>query len=286
MMRTTFAGSIFLLLVASLVSVPNSAQAALLLRYNFDEANSGTVPALDSGTGVPAPGIFNAGATRTGNTPAGNSLGALDAVVDGYVSGGDSDKLDALSTMTFTGWINLQGAPANGNRIFAKQLPSGNFDGFSFALSTPNAGSIAANNFAINLALGGATFGFNRSAADLDADNKWIFVAATYDGSTVQFYAGDETTAPAPLGSNLLAGANPASLAANANEFRVATSSTGTVSAPIWIDDVRVYDVVLDAAALDAVRVANIPEPTCVTLGALGMVSLIALKRMHSRRSS
>jgi hypothetical protein len=249
----------------------------LLLRYDFDESSSGTTAALDSGTAPPAPGTFNLGATRTGNTPAGASLGALDAVVDGYVSGGDADKLDGLSNLTLTAWINLQGAPANGNRITAKQLPSGLFDGFSFAFSTPNSDPISASNFAINLALGGSTFGFNRSAVDLDADNKWIFVAATYNGSTVQFYSGDETTAPVALGSNLLSGTNPASLTANSNEFRVA--ATGTVSAPVWIDDVRVYDTALDATALDAVRQSNIPEPSTLGLFAIGGIALVGFRR-------
>ena len=268
------------LVAVGLLAAP--AAGDLVLNYKFDESSSGTDPAADSGAvAPPANGAFQAGATRTGNTPAGFSRGALDAVIDGYANGGDADKLDGLSMLTLSAWINLQGAPANGNRVFAKQLGTGNFDGFSFAMSTPNAGTIGANNFALNLALGGSSFGFNRSTTDLNADNRWIFVAATYDGAgNVQFYSGDPTTAVTPLGSAVLSGTNPPSLTPNSNEFRVATSSVSGVSAPIFIDDVRVYNEVLSADAIDAVRRENVPEPA--GLGVLALAGFTALRRRAS----
>ena len=243
-----------------------TARADLQLQYNFDEADSGDTAALDLGAAPPAPGTFQGGATRTANTPGGSSLGAADlSAANTYVTTTDADKLDGLGPLTLSAWVNLQGNPAHGNRVMSKQVPSGNFDGFSFAFNNSTAGTIAADNFRLNLALGGTGgFGFFVSDQDLNAANDWVFVAVTYDGAGgITFYSGgDESGAnAASIGGSLFAGvANPGSLVDNTMDFRVGAQSAGTISPPVWIDDVRVYDEVLDLAALEAVRLENISD--------------------------
>jgi hypothetical protein len=259
----------------------------LLLQYTFDEP---TGPALDYGAGLPAPATFEGGATRTTNTPAGYSAGALNAsAANTYATSPDPDKLDGLSAFTLTGWMNLQAAPANGNRIMSKQVASGNFDGFSFAISNPSSGTIGAGNFRLNLGLGGTGgFGIFVSGANVSADAEWLFVAVSYDGAGgVNFYTGDAATAAGAIGSTLLAGAaNPGTLVANDRDFRVAAQSEGTASAPIWLDDIRVYSGVLDATALDAVRLQNIPEPStyAAIFGGLALL-FAAARRFRGKRA-
>lgn len=256
-------------------------RAALVLRYNFDESSSGTDSATDSGAAPAAPGTLSGSAARIGNTPGGASIGALDvSLPNSFVTAGDVEKLDGLSQFTLTGWINLQGTPGHGNRIMSKQVPSGNFDGFSFALNNPTGGATErrADNFQLNMALGGAGgFAFHTSGADLGADNQWVFVAATYDGTqsadNLRFYSGDTLLGVTQLGnaSSVIVG----SLLANDMEFKVAAQSAGTVSPPAWFDDIRVYDQVLSAAELEAVRLENVPEPGSLALLALGAMALM-----------
>src|SRR4030095_14460088 len=147
------------LVLAGLLASPASA-ATLLLRYNFDEASSGNVPALDLGTGIVAPGFFVGGATRIDNTPSGFSLGAVALTTPGagtFIDGGDPIKLSGLSSFTLTAWINLQGTPTGNLRIMSKQ-GGGSFPGFSWNVADPvtGAGTRTASNFGLRLFIGGS----------------------------------------------------------------------------------------------------------------------------------
>jgi hypothetical protein len=284
-MRTILAFSLAVLLVA-----PLAAGQTPLLRYTFDEATSGTQNATDSGTAPLADGTLVSNATRTTNTPGGSGSGNIAALdLTGTnpkaVNAGDVDKLDGLTKLTLTSWINLSGSPANGNRIMAKQFTtSANFDGFSFAFSNPSNGAanISASNFQLNLALGGTNgFAFSTTGVDMGASNTWVFVAVTYDGSAstgnLQFYSGTPAGAVATLGTLKDAAAGP--LVANANEFHVGASSASTTSAPIRLDDTRVYGDVLSLSQLESVRQEGlVPEPTAAGLLLIG-TGYLAVRR-------
>jgi hypothetical protein len=237
-----------------------------LLRYTFDEASSGNETALDSGSSPAADGTFTGDdVARTNNTPFGGSRASLNLTSlasPDYVTAGDADKLDGLTQLTLTAWINLQLSPAHGNRIMAKQFGSGNFDGFSFAYNNPTTGTISSTNFQLNLALGGAAgFAIPTSGANLNASNRWLFVAVVYDGTltsaNLKFYSGSETASVAKFGSTRAVTVGP--LVANDNEFRVGASSAGGTSAGQFMDDVRVYGAVLTLAQLNAIRLEALP---------------------------
>ncbi|HSH94007.1 MAG TPA: LamG-like jellyroll fold domain-containing protein, partial [Roseimicrobium sp.] len=260
------------------------ADAALVAQYNFDESATGTGTALDTGTGTAANGSFIGSATRTGATsPGALSLGALnvdfaDAAPGHYVSGGDAAKLDSLSVMTITGWLNLRSAPVTNYRIVSKLFPEGgtNFTGWDFRFNN-GSGQLALSK-ANNAGLVAANSGQNLSIAQ-----GWQFIAVTYDGAQAKFYNGSETAAVAQLGTAITVTLpTPADSTA---DFRIGGTAGATADRTprAWFDDIRIYDTVLDSsglAELEAIRQANIPEPACVAL--ISTCGLLGLRRWRS----
>jgi Concanavalin A-like lectin/glucanases superfamily/PEP-CTERM motif len=274
------------LALAGLLASHTSA-ATLLLRYNFDEASSGNVPALDSGTGIAAPGLFVGGATRTSNTPGSFSLGAVDLTTSGagtYIDGGDPIKLSGLSSFTLTAWVNLQGTPTGNLRIMSKQ-GGGSFPGFSWNVADPvtGAGTRTASNFGLRLFIGGSLgFAFDPapSGLSINADNVWAFIAVTYDATggvgNVNYYVGD-AIAQAALASTTTVGAG--SVTDSPAKFGVGytdAAPTSDTAPPGYLDDIRIYDGVLQPAEVEAVRQANIPEPASIALLAIGCLALLS----------
>ena len=273
------------------LAFPASA-TSLLLNYSFDEASSGNALAGDFGTGIPAPGTFMGGATRTANTPNGFSAGALDLTAAGggtYLDGGDIDKLDNLPAFTLTAWINLQDVPTGNLRIMSKQ-GGGAFPGFSWNIADPvtGAGTRTAANFGLRLFVGGTVaFAFDGTPTGLsiDADNKWAFIAVTYDGSgffdNVSYYVGGSDN-PATLTSTTTV--NAGSVADNAARFGVGytdAAPAADTAPPGFLDDIRVYDGVLLPQEVEQVRQANIPEPAS---GILVFAALVVCGAWSRRR--
>ena len=280
-----------LLLLASAFAyaAPAGAQT-LLLHYNFDEASSGNAPANDLGSGTPAPGAFVGSATRTSNTPGNFSTGALNLTASasaslGYVTAGDADKLDGLSHFTLSTWLNLQGTNTSGNfRLLAKQS-GGTFDSFSWNISAPVSGTRSASNFGLRLFVGGQTaFTFDAATApfSVNADNKWIFLAVTYDGTStsnnVSYFSGSAADNVSLLGTTTVnAGAVKATTAAF-NVGHTDAALTSNTAPPGFMDDTRVYSGHLSLSQLNDVRVAAIPEPSAAVMLGLGSM-LLALRR-------
>jgi hypothetical protein len=279
-----------------------------LLHYTFDEASSGTTNALDTGTPPPSDGVFNGGATRTANTPSGSG-GAVDLTTNeatgGYAfvrSAADADKLDGLSKVTISTWLNLSSYPTPGSsnaRLVSKQA-AGNFGGYNFTLNgATNDGGTAgssASDFRIglfignNVSSGGSDFGAAYDGVDVDAANKWIFLAVTYDNSVAagntKFYIGGVNTPVTQLGADqtlpqitidggtALPGVGYTDAAPTAD-----TSPNG------FMDDARVYGDALSRAQLEAIRVSNVPEPASVLALLLGGGMLLGRRRRDSRRA-
>ena len=254
----------FASVLAGLWCLPQSGSAQTnLLRYTFDEATSGTTAALDkSGSSPQANGTFSGTGTRTTPGAGGVGVAAFDTGASGgYIDGGNIAKLNGLQKFTLTAWVNLKAAPVNGNSFMGKINNTAN-SGFGFLYATPNAGTIAANNFAFRLRVNSAGIS---ASVDSSADAIWVFVAVTYDGSAsannVKFYSGKAAQAVAQLGTTRTLNQGTAATTTDAFQVGRNSSAGGPQS---WIDDVRVYNDVLALADLEAVRLANVPPTTAL----------------------
>jgi hypothetical protein len=266
--------------------IPAIAHGQPLLWYNFDEASG---DALDSGSAPLTNATLEGGATRSSDTPSGSGssldLGD-DAATYAHALEGDAADLDGLAALTLTTWLKVEDYTAGNNRLSAKQS-AGNFGGFSWNMNaTPNDGVVGPDNFRLGLFLGnnissGATdFGAAFSSADADADNKWIFLAATYDSSlatdNTNFYIGGLGIPVTQLGASQtlpqLTVDGGTSLFGVGYTDAAPTADTSVIG---WQDDVRVYGSALSLAELDDIRLANVPEPASLSLIVIALLALL-----------
>ena len=257
-----------------------------ILHWTFDEATGSlTDDAVDIGSGVPAPGEFQATATRVADTPNNSSLFALDLTefgLDSWVNGGDAAKVDLLGQFTLTTWVRLKGWNADedgggsaNQRLLAKQAGNATFDGFSWNINPARGGDESGpDNFAMGLFVGGLgldaetpTFGFSFSNEDTGADDEWTFLAVSYDGlaedpvDNTIFYVGDEDDVVAMLGDPGTIEAGPTAPTAGRATLNIGMTDAAPgndFSILGFQDDVRIYDTVLTMEQLDVVRRENL----------------------------
>jgi hypothetical protein len=237
-------------LLAGVVTVSSIAtvKAELVLHYNFDEESG---DALDTGAAPAADGVFFGTATRISDSPKGSGY-ALDVAgsnggVQNYVVGGNPDKLNNLSAITLTWWMNLKAMPAQSDRIVEKLASNG---GFGARFGNPSGGSVT-----MALGVNSTSTGANSPAiSDL---NTWIFCAVTYDGTqtsaNAQWFIGSKTTtssSPGPVTYNRGVIVN------TANELRVGSTKASTAdrTPQAWYDDVRIYNTALTAGEIEQIR--------------------------------
>lgn len=226
-----------------------AANGELVLRYSFDEESG---DALDTGVAPAANGAFVGTAARINDTPNGTGY-ALDVAgsnnaVNNWVAGGDPAKLNSLTAITLTWWMNLKSLPAQSDRTVEKLSSTG---GFGARFGSPS-GSTTTMALGINNISSGAS---SPAISDL---NTWIFCAVTYDGTrtsqNAQWYIGSQTvtvTSPGPVSYNRGA------IVDTPNELRVGSTKASTAdrTPAAWFDDVRVYNTVLTADEIEQIRI-------------------------------
>lgn len=275
-------------LVAALI--PSIAVAAPLLQWTFDEASGN---ALDTGDAPASEGVLTGGAVRSSNTPSsfGSSVDLRNDSPYAHVLGEDAAKLDGLSALTLTTWLNVESYTSGNHRLVAKQA-GGAFGGFNFSMNaTPNDGVVGPDNFKIgmfignNVSSGAGDFGFAFATADVDAANKWVMLAVTYDNSlasdNTRYYIGGVNTPLSQLGApvtlpQITVDGGPARFGVGFTDAAPA-ANTSVIG---YQDDVRVYGSALDLSALEAVRLEGVvPEPGTLSLAALGLAGLLFRRR-------
>jgi hypothetical protein len=210
----------FLLLVLSLPQAE-----AQVLRYTFDEACSGTTTALDSGTLPAANGSFAGASTRVPGV--GGSVGALDLSANGglgnWMTAGDADKLDNMSGITISMWVNLRGATSNYAFLASDAILYQTGWTFRIYGSTPSASS-----FSMEIGKQGS-LGGQMSITSLDADHKWIMLAGTFDNNShlMTISSGSLTSSMVGRGGSVVPGYT---LGDNTAEFQVGKVFSSSVS--------------------------------------------------------
>ncbi|GAA5179657.1 hypothetical protein GCM10023322_10260 [Rugosimonospora acidiphila] len=219
------------------LSVATSTTPALW--YTFDESTTGNTDALDQGGAPAAGGTFHGAATRTATTPGAGSRAALDLTVAGnnYVAVSAS-KLDALSPFSLTLWTTLRGDPATFDRFISKGTS------FDWQITGGTAGAVEST-----LSLGAATV----RIPTFDASD-WQFFAFVAGSTGLTVYratvdAAVQAVATLPSAVGLPAG--------EAQELRIGGTSRAASTdrtPPAYLDDLRVYPVVLPVAELERIR--------------------------------
>jgi Concanavalin A-like lectin/glucanases superfamily/PEP-CTERM motif len=267
------------LLVAGLIlAMAAQAQATLLVRYTFDEAISGTTTALNNGgsAGSAANGVFSGNATRTSSTPVGPSTASLNLNPNGgnddtVGPSGDVNALDALSAMTVSTWINVQGDRSLPFYALASDLhivPSVAIQGWEFYY-TP-----VGNANVMQLGLQVDATGKDATASVTAPNNSWVFIAAAWDQASgqVKFYSGTPTTPVAQVGTTLTG--LTTTMTDNTGLLRVGANETptGNDRTPnAFMDDFRVYNTALSLGELQGVWFEMVvPEPSTILLLAVG----------------
>lgn len=256
----------------ALWGMTSSATADLILWYTFND-DTNTTFAADSGIPPAADGQFILNATRTNQTPdaAGFSLN-LDVPGNSYVKVGDPAKLNNLTNLTITFWINLRRWLAvSTDRVIDKTISTSPGTGGFGIRSTSSTSNL--------------TFGidFTTAAGPISppfrATNQWYFVAVTYDGTrsnlNIQWFMGGLTNPAVGAGPASQSGWAGGPLPNSAANFRIGGTDAATArrSPYAWIDDVRVYNEVLSPVQIESIRraVSNLPlEPGVLSFTANG----------------
>ena len=253
------------------MALGSSASAELRLHYRFDETRPLGADVRDFGSAPAADGTLVNGAEETGITPAGfscESLGvnALAGQSHYLTTIGDVQKIDTLSDMTVTFWLNFQGNPAVEDRIlsdtieFAAPLPPVGSGGWELLVNeNPQAGSFELL-FAVDQVISSVNVQSGVAPSPtLNADNRWVFVALTFNASDeLRWYAGTEET---PVSFDNTAWLFNFGIGDNSEPLRVGSSvydPDTDRTPPALIDDVRIYNEVLTQNQIEAIRRENV----------------------------
>ncbi|HEX6761239.1 MAG TPA: LamG-like jellyroll fold domain-containing protein [Gaiellaceae bacterium] len=244
------------LFVCSLLAAPlllvarpaSPASTGLVAAFGFDEG-SGSSVADASGSG-------NTGTVQNGTWAAGKFGKALQFNGSNTrVNVPDSASLHLTTGMTLEAWVD----PSTVNGAWRDVIYKGNdnyyLEATSDNASRPDAGLIAGGSY-------GDAFG----SAALPA-NSWSYLAETYDGSTLRLYVN---------GTQVASTAHTGSIATSTNQLQIGGDGIWGQYFAGLIDEVRIYNVALTAAQIQADQTAPINPTGPDTQPPTGPASLTA----------
>ncbi|MDR1282225.1 MAG: LamG domain-containing protein [Opitutaceae bacterium] len=274
-----------------------------LVHYTFDEGSGAT--AANSGSAADGDITLNRGTNTAvswgtlNNTPSGagyalsfDGTNAGDSNTGSNVGAGTNvtELTDGFSSLTTSLWVNISGLAASPTRLIS--VASSGTNGFSFRLENTTLTSVK-----LQLWVNGASVTTTNS---IDVSSGWVFLAVSYDGTAtsnnVNFYAGGTDTGTPLLqldaAARTLNEGSVASLSIASRDYRLRLGSgqeySGNRSPAGLIDDVRIYDSVLSADQIAAIRMDTlvpVPEPATAAAFA-GLAALLLAGLAAARRTS
>jgi hypothetical protein len=233
-------------------------------------------------------------AAFSSNTPSGTGSSLnLSTGAAGYADESASvGSINGLGAFTVSLWINLQASPSANDRLLSSLSSS---LGIDLRISTNKSATISASSFSLTLQVNGASASstaYTTNYRDVSANNQWVFIAATYDGTNARFFDGGATTGAtsSALGQGIipLTGGTAGIVGTSSSFYIGATPATvNDRTPPALIDSVNIYSSVLSDTQIEQVRlngISAIPEPANIAslMAALALMAGLAVRRRKS----
>ena len=207
----------------SALRLRRAASSGLVAAYSFDEG-SGTAVGDASGTGNDGT-VSNATWSVSGKYGGALSFNGTSA----RVNVPSSASLQLTGAMTLEAWVNPTSTTSRWRDVIYKGNDNYYLEGTSTNGSKPDAGVIA-----------GGSYGDAYGTAALPA-NAWSFLVETYDGATLRLYVN---------GAQVAATAHTGAISTSTSQLQIGGDSIYGQYFGGLIDEVRVYNVALSAAAI------------------------------------
>jgi PKD repeat protein len=226
--------------------------SGLVAAYNFDQGSGTTLTDL-SGNGNNGT-ITNATWSTAGKF--GNAL-SFNGAANSYVTINSSTSLNLTNGMTLEAWVDpttLNSLDGGWAAAVSKEHQNSSND-IAYALYAANGtGTGPAGHILVN----GTDYG--ASGSSVLALNKWVFLTATYVGTTLQTYVNGKLVASQTIGGSITTTSNP---------LRIGGDWSGEMFTGL-IDNVRIYNKALTQAQIKAdmttpVTVGTTSTPPTVT---------------------